>query len=70
MSDSTQGTIFDRLASVPLLTGGFRPFFLLAAAWAAMAVPLWLSMRAGVMVPFHDHCGIGRCAAGGDRKSS
>jgi len=25
------------------LSGGFRPFFLLAAIWAALAVPLWLA---------------------------
>ena len=26
-----------------LLSGGFRPFFLLASAWAAIAVPVWLA---------------------------
>lgn len=30
-----------------LLSAGFRPFFLLAAAWAALAVPLWLVFFAG-----------------------
>ncbi|MDE1930846.1 MAG: NnrS family protein [Alphaproteobacteria bacterium] len=30
-----------------LLSAGFRPFFLLAAAWAALAVPLWLAFFAG-----------------------
>ena len=29
------------------LSAGFRPFFLLAAAWAALAVPLWLAFFAG-----------------------
>lgn len=28
---------------IPLLSAGFRPFFLLAAAWAALAVPIWLA---------------------------
>ncbi|HEY3074820.1 MAG TPA: NnrS family protein [Burkholderiales bacterium] len=28
---------------VALLSAGFRPFFLLGAAWAAIAVPLWLA---------------------------
>jgi uncharacterized protein involved in response to NO len=32
---------------VPLLAKGFRPFFLLAAAWAAAAVPLWLGVLGG-----------------------
>ncbi len=30
-----------------LLQKGFRPFFLLAALWAALAVPLWLVVLAG-----------------------
>ncbi len=30
-----------------LLSAGFRPFFLFAALWAAIAVPLWLAMFAG-----------------------
>ncbi|HEY8431252.1 MAG TPA: NnrS family protein [Sandaracinaceae bacterium] len=30
-----------------LLAKGFRPFFLLAALWAAAAVPLWLVVQAG-----------------------
>jgi uncharacterized protein involved in response to NO len=30
-----------------LLSAGFRPFFLLAALWAALAVPLWLLAFAG-----------------------
>jgi len=29
-------------AALPILRGGFRPFFLLAAAWAAFAVLAWL----------------------------
>lgn len=33
-----------------LFSVGFRPFFLLAAAWAAVAVPLWLVFYAGVGV--------------------
>jgi uncharacterized protein involved in response to NO len=30
-----------------VLSVGFRPFFLLAAAWAAVAIPLWLALFAG-----------------------
>jgi uncharacterized protein involved in response to NO len=30
-----------------LLSAGFRPFFLLAALWAALAIPLWLALFAG-----------------------
>jgi uncharacterized protein involved in response to NO len=29
------------------LSAGFRPFFLLSAIWAALAVPLWLALLAG-----------------------
>ena len=29
------------VAPVALWSAGFRPFFLLAAIWAALAVPLW-----------------------------
>src|SRR5262245_3154869 len=29
-----------------LLSAGFRPFFFLAAAWAAAAVPIWLAAYA------------------------
>jgi uncharacterized protein involved in response to NO len=37
-----------RRAPVPaLLQAGFRPFFLAAAAWAAMALALWLAMLLG-----------------------
>jgi uncharacterized protein involved in response to NO len=27
----------------PLLSAGFRPFFLLSALWACVAIPLWLA---------------------------
>ena len=30
---------------------GFRPFYLLAALWAALAVPLWIAQFAGLMPP-------------------
>jgi uncharacterized protein involved in response to NO len=37
-----------RAHSGPLiLYAGFRPFFLLAALWAAIVVPLWLALYAG-----------------------
>jgi uncharacterized protein involved in response to NO len=32
-----------------LLSAGLRPFFLLAAAWAALALPLWLAMLGGYL---------------------
>ena len=39
-------------AGPALLSAGFRPFFLGAAIWAALAVPLWLAVFAGkVEVP-------------------
>jgi uncharacterized protein involved in response to NO len=31
------------VAAIALFSAGFRPFFLLAAAWAAIAVPVWLA---------------------------
>jgi uncharacterized protein involved in response to NO len=31
----------------PLLTAGFRPFFLAAGAWSAVSLALWLSLLAG-----------------------
>jgi uncharacterized protein involved in response to NO len=46
---------------VPFLRTGFRPFFLLAAAWAALALPLWAFALAGaswapaLSVPWHGH---------------
>jgi uncharacterized protein involved in response to NO len=30
-----------------LLSAGFRPFFLLSAAWASLAVPMWVAAFAG-----------------------
>jgi uncharacterized protein involved in response to NO len=30
-----------------VLSAGFRPFFLCAALWAAVAVPVWLALLAG-----------------------
>jgi len=32
-----------------LFSAGFRPFFLCAAAWAALAIPLWLATFAGAV---------------------
>src|SRR5262252_3752363 len=32
---------------LPLLTAGFRPFFLAAAGWAALAMAAWLPMLTG-----------------------
>lgn len=31
----------------PLLSAGFRPFFLFGALWAAIAIPIWLTAFAG-----------------------
>jgi len=35
----------------PILALGFRPFFLLAALFAAGAVPLWLMIYEGLLEP-------------------
>src|SRR5579859_6477216 len=35
-------------AGPAVLSAGFRPFFLLAALWAALAIPLWLVVFGGV----------------------
>lgn len=49
-------TIQDRAATtqrpegVALFSAGFRPFFLLAAAWSAFALPLWLCVYTGEIV--------------------
>ncbi|MDP3860969.1 MAG: NnrS family protein, partial [Phaeovulum sp.] len=32
-----------------ILSGGFRPFFLMAGLWAALAMTLWLAMLSGLM---------------------
>jgi uncharacterized protein involved in response to NO len=37
------------LGQLPLLAYGFRPFFLLAAIFAALAVPLWLAAYTGAL---------------------
>jgi uncharacterized protein involved in response to NO len=34
-----------------MFSAGFRPFFLLASAWAALAIPIWLCTYAGGPVP-------------------
>jgi uncharacterized protein involved in response to NO len=36
--------------SIALLSVGFRPFFLLGASWAALALPIWLSVYTGRIV--------------------
>ncbi len=38
-------------AGLALFSAGFRPFFLLAAVWAALAIPLWLVAYATGIVP-------------------
>jgi uncharacterized protein involved in response to NO len=39
---SARGHVAKR-AGLPLFSAGFRPFFLLGAAWSAIAVPVWLA---------------------------
>jgi uncharacterized protein involved in response to NO len=39
-----------RLASIPLLSGGFRPFFLGGALWAVGAMLLWIALMTGQIV--------------------
>jgi uncharacterized protein involved in response to NO len=34
-------------AGLPLLSAGFRPFFLLSAVWACIGIPLWLAQYGG-----------------------
>src|SRR5215470_2307221 len=36
----------DTAAQAAFFSAGFRPFFLLGAAWAALAVPVWLAAYA------------------------
>lgn len=36
---------------MPLFALGFRPFYLLGAAFAALAVPLWIAAQAGIRLP-------------------
>lgn len=38
---------YRKQAGPALLSAGFRPFFLLAALWAAIVIPLWLEWLAG-----------------------
>lgn len=37
----------------PLFSMGFRPFFLLAALWAAFAIPIWIGANAGWLPAQH-----------------
>ena len=36
-------------AGLPLLSAGFRPFFLLSAVWACIGIPLWLAQYGGAI---------------------
>jgi uncharacterized protein involved in response to NO len=38
---------YRRQGGPALLSAGFRPFFLLGALWAALAIPIWLAVFAG-----------------------
>lgn len=46
------------LSRLPLLALGFRPFYLVAAGFGVVAVPLWLLMYAGVLLPMPGLNGI------------
>ncbi len=51
MTEVAGGTPRYRPWSGPaLLSAGFRPFFLIAGLWAAVAVPLWLAVLTGGLV--------------------
>ena len=41
----------DRLSTLPILQHGFRPFFLMAALWAPVALAIWLGALAGGPTP-------------------
>ena len=43
MRPSAKNTLDREVAQPAFLRAGFRPFFLLGAAWAAIAVPVWLA---------------------------
>ncbi|MDE2184826.1 MAG: NnrS family protein [Alphaproteobacteria bacterium] len=55
MSSASQRTAIPRYrayAGPALLSSGFRPFFLMAAAWAALAIPFWLAAyMTGIVLP-------------------
>ena len=40
----------ERPAGLALFSAGFRPFFLLASVWSALALPLWLCVYTGKVV--------------------
>jgi uncharacterized protein involved in response to NO len=42
-----KGDVGGGIAGLPLLACGFRPFFLMATVFAALAVPLWLGLYLG-----------------------
>lgn len=46
---TSKGAAFD--SSLPVLANGFRPFFLLAALYAVVMVPLWLAVLSGKLAP-------------------
>ncbi|MGH6947543.1 MAG: NnrS family protein [Kiloniellales bacterium] len=49
MSQRTAASSGGAAGALPLLSYGFRPFFLLAGLWAALTLPLWLAALAGAM---------------------
>src|SRR5262245_19339636 len=46
---SVWGALRAKLESDPLLARGFRPFFLLAAVYVTVGVPMWALMNVGVL---------------------
>jgi uncharacterized protein involved in response to NO len=49
MTDQASGRASARNREFPVLAYGFRPFFLLAALFAALAIPLWLAAYMGAV---------------------
>jgi uncharacterized protein involved in response to NO len=49
--DDTTGSGAAAKRSLPVLAKGFRPFFLAAALYAIVMVPLWLVMLSGALAP-------------------
>ena len=48
-ADPRPAPLSTRLMAAPVLCCGFRPFFLGAALWAALAMALWMAMLGGLL---------------------
>lgn len=51
MTKNVSAAAIVALPTVSLLAHGFRPFFLLAGAWAVLGVALWVAILAGLPLP-------------------